>query len=285
MPDREPGMRAMWFSLLPWGVFKRMVKGVLRPWRLVGMELRNKLHGWPRAVRLRRFEGREVRRLSAVTPTPPRARVAVIIPTFKRPELLLGAVRSALAQTVKDIVVVVVDDGGGLPELPADPRLFLCSLSANTRVGGVARNVGIKLTRSEYVAFLDDDNEWEPHHLEVALGAFAEEGPGRAPDFVYTAMQRRFPDGRTHDVLSVEFDRRLLASRNFVDTNAMVIRRFPGLHWSRLRRRQKMGPACDWELTYRLSRKMVVQHVSVPTVRYRLNPDSYFNDWAGSGVL
>jgi hypothetical protein len=80
-------------------------------------------------------------------------------------------------------------------------------------------------------------------------------------------------------VLSVDFDRHKLGFDNFVDTNAMVIRRFPNLRWSRIRRSRGVRPAEDWELVYRLSRKMRVEHVSAPTVRYRMNPGSHFNDW------
>ena len=243
------------------------------------LELRNKLLLWPSAVALRCYENREVARLSTALSLP-EAQVAVVVTTYQRPELLLDAVRSALAQSVEDLVVVVMDDGGGmLPEFPPDPRLAVCSLSVNTGVPGVARNAGIRLTHSRYVAFLDDDNEWEPHHLEAALQVLEKDAAGKEVGFVYTALRRCLPDGRTHDVLSVEFDRGKLGFDNFVDTNAMVIRRFPALHWSRIPRLRGVRPAEDWELAYRLSRTARAEHVSSPTVRYRMNPGSHFNDW------
>src|SRR5262249_28593904 len=159
-----------------------------------------------------------VRRLAATWSTPPAALVATVVPTYRRPEPLQRAVRSALAQTIADHVVIVVDDGGGLPDLPADPRLVAGSLSRHLGGAGVVRNVGIRLTRSEFVAFLDDDNEWRPDHLEVALARLR--GPAGRPDGVYTALRRVTPDGVEHDVLSVPFDRRLAADRSFLDTNA-----------------------------------------------------------------
>lgn len=256
-----------------------LAKRALRSRRLVVLELRNKLLLWPSAVALRCYENREVARLSTALSLP-EAQVAVVVTTYQRPELLLDAVRSALAQSVEDLVVVVMDDGGGmLPEFPPDPRLAVCSLSVNTGVPGVARNAGIRLTHSRYVAFLDDDNEWEPHHLEAALQVLEKDAAGKEVGFVYTALRRCLPDGRTHDVLSVEFDRGKLGFDNFVDTNAMVIRRFPALHWSRIPRLRGVRPAEDWELAYRLSRTARAEHVSSPTVRYRMNPGSHFNDW------
>jgi hypothetical protein len=256
-----------------------LARRVLGRRRLPVRELRNKIVLGRSAIALRRFEDAEVERLAGQL-TLPRARVAVVTATYRRPDLLQASVRSALAQTVRDIVVIVVDDGGGLPELPDDPRLGSCSLSVNTAVLGVVLNAGIRLTSSTYVAFLDDDNEWEPEHLEVALAALEADRPGRPPGLVYTALRRSFPDGRLMDVLSRPFDRRLLAREGFVDTNSLVLRRFPDLHFSRIRRPIGVRPREDWELVYRLSRRMPVEHVPVPTVRYQVNPDSYYTNWA-----
>jgi hypothetical protein len=265
----------------PKSAVRSLAKRALGHRQAVLMELRNKLMLGHTALASRRAEDAEVARLAGQLPRLPPAQVATVIATYRRPELLARAVRSALGQTVRDQVVLVVDDAGGLPELPGDPRLRACSLSANTGVAGVVRNVGIRLTRSTYVAFLDDDNEWEPQHLEVALAAF-ENGPAdERPGVVYTAVQRSLPDGQLLDVLSTPFDRRLLARQSYVDTNALVIRRFPGLRFSRISRSREVRPIEDWELVYRLSRKQRVLHVPVPTVRYLVNPDSFWTDWTG----
>jgi glycosyltransferase involved in cell wall biosynthesis len=242
-------------------------------------EARNKVVRAPSALAMRRFENREVARLAAGMGPLPRVRVATIIATYRRPELLHRAVRSALGQSVHDHMVLVVDDGGGLVGLPASPQLLTCSLSANCGTAGVVRNVGIRLTRSDYVAFLDDDNEWEPDHLAVALSAL-EAGPEeQRPAVVYTGVRRAFPDGRLMDALSVPFDRRRLRWENYIDTSAMVIRRFPGLHFSRLHRPKRSFPGEDWELAFRLSRRMPVVHVPSPTVHYLVNSGSFWRDW------
>ncbi|MDX2593832.1 glycosyltransferase [Streptomyces sp. WI03-4A] len=255
----------------PWELLKRAFG-----W-LVLFELRNKVLLAPSALRLRRLETAEVRRLAAAGDRPA-ALVATVIATHRRPDDLRAAVRSALAQTVRDQVVVVVDDGAGLPELPADPRLFAVSLAQNTGVAGVVRNVGIRLTRSRYVAFLDDDNLWEPDHLERALAVL--ESP-QGPDGVYTALRRVLPDGTERDVLSVPFDRRRAARESFLDTNAFVARRTRALRFSRLRRTPEVMPREDWELVRRYSRGHSVRHVPHATVRYLVNPASFYTTWSG----
>ncbi|WP_236651992.1 glycosyltransferase family 2 protein [Streptacidiphilus neutrinimicus] len=246
---------------------------------MVLFEWRNKLLLAPGSIPLRRFEDAEVRRLSAQLRRLPEGRVATVIATHRRPEQLRAAVASALAQSVSDQVVMVVDDGAGLPELPDDPRLFAVSLARNIGVAGIVRNVGVRLTRSRYVAFLDDDNLWEPDHLSRALAALTGRDGSPAVDGVYTALRRVLPDGRDHDVLSVPFDRRRAAYEAFLDTNAFVARRTPALHFSRLRRRPEVLPREDWELIRRYGRRHRVRHVPEATVRYLVNPASFFSDW------
>ncbi|MGX7824065.1 glycosyltransferase family 2 protein [Actinokineospora sp. 24-640] len=235
-------------------------------------EAKTKLVLGRHAPALRRFEDAEVARLRLDLPTP---LVTTVIPTYKRPATLPAAVESALAQTLADQLVVVVDDGGGLPALPADPRVVAVSLSRNTGVVGVVRNVGIRLTSSPYLAFLDDDNTWRPDHLEHALAALRS-----GADLTYSAVERHRADGTPVDVLSAPFDRHTLADGDpYVDTNGLVLRRDPQVLYSRLPRTKATLPKEDWEFVHRASRTRVVRHVPEPTVRYLVNPESYYTNW------
>jgi Glycosyl transferase family 2 len=265
----------------PQAAAKSLLRPALEGRRLMIFEARNKLVRGYASRSIKRFEDAEVARLAAELGQLPVARVATVITTYRRPELLRRAVESVLAQTMRDQVVIVVDDAGGLSELPEDPRLFACSLSANVAIAGVVRNVGIRLTRSTYVAFLDDDNEWEPDHLEAALAALEGERAGRRPDLVYTAVQRALPDGTVMDVLSTPFDRRRLLNESFFDVNAVVARRIPGLVFSRLTRPKGGTPAEDWEMIFRLCywHRMRMEHVPVKTVRYLVHPQAYWSNW------
>jgi glycosyltransferase involved in cell wall biosynthesis len=237
-------------------------------------EARNRALGWPRAIEGSARERLEVRRL-ARRRTVPAADVTTVIPTFRRPEAVRRAVLSALAQDLASHTVLVVDDGGGLPELPSDPRVVAVSLRWNTRRPGIARNVGIALARSPYVAFLDDDNEWYPHHLAAAVRALS-----AGADLVYTGVQRVLPDGTEVDVLSRPFDRRSLADEAYVDSSSIVVRASPRVRFSRLLRTRSTLPGEDWELVWRLSRRCRTAHVPLTTVRYVVNPDSYFTAWS-----
>ncbi|SDC92395.1 glycosyltransferase family 2 protein [Actinokineospora iranica] len=228
-----------------------------------------------RVPALRAFEDAEVARLRAVVGARPASLVTTVMPTYRRPELLPAAVESALAQTVTDQTVIVVDDGGGLPALPQDPRLVAVSLSRNSGVLGLVRNVGIRLTDSRYLAFLDDDNTWREDHLEHTLRALS-----RGADLVYSAVERRRGDGTVLDVLSEPFDRKTLVDDSpYVDSNSIVLRRSPDVLFSRIPRVKATLPKEDWEFVHRMSKRRVVEHVPEPTVRYLVNEASYYTQW------
>jgi len=244
------------------------------------MEWRNKLvMGW-RTPGLTRFENAEVARLRSHLGTTPSARIACIIPTYKRPEGVVAAINSILAQECQDFVIIVVDDGAGLPALPSDPRLFSVSLSRNTGVLGLVRNVGVRLSNSEFIAFLDDDNTWTKDHLSKAIPAIVNGTP-----LIYTAICRRRPDGSVLDVLSKPFDRKKFSDESgWVDANAIVLSRSAFLPFSRLPRTTKTLPKEDWEFVWRVSKNSSVTHVPEVTVNYLVNPESYFTAWSGSAV-
>lgn len=234
-----------------------------------------RLQGWRlarahQAVVYRRYEDLEVSRARRLLGGAPAAEVVTVIAAYRRPDGLLTAVRSALDQTVTDHLVCVVDDGGGLPDLPDDPRLVSVTLSRNYGCLGMVRNVGIRVTDSRYLAFLDDDNAWTPDHLELSLAAHA-----AGAEVTYTALHRVFPNGSTLDVLSVPFDRKSMWLRSYTDSNALVLRRGPGVFFSRIPKLKE-----DFFLVMSLSRRQRVVHIPVPTVRYLVNPESRYTNWA-----
>lgn len=103
--------------------------------------------------------------------------LSIIIPTYNRPHLLPRAVESALAQTIEDFEVIVVDDAS--PEavnLPEHPRLKVIRQPEN-RGGSAARNVGAKAARGQWITYLDDDDLLLPHMAEVSLEALAKGHP------------------------------------------------------------------------------------------------------------
>ena len=101
--------------------------------------------------------------------------VSAVIPTRNRPNLVVRAVKTALNQTHPDMEIVVVVDGPDAATTKAlsgigDPRLRIVNLPIS-RGGSAARNTGVQAANGEWVAFLDDDDEWLPRKIELQLSA------------------------------------------------------------------------------------------------------------------
>lgn len=109
--------------------------------------------------------------------------ISVIITTYKRePALIVRAINSVLNQTYRDIEIIVVDDSPAdyllrndveraVYECQKDDEGIHISYIQHERNRGAcaARNTGIDLAKGEYIAFLDDDDEWLPEKLEKQI--------------------------------------------------------------------------------------------------------------------
>ena len=102
------------------------------------------------------------------------ARFSIILPTYNRRDTIMRAVDSARAQTFGDFELLITDDGStdGTGELleGLDPRISL-ERQANAGIAP-ARNAALRRSKGEYIAFLDSDDEWLPHHLELTDAFF-----------------------------------------------------------------------------------------------------------------
>ncbi len=107
-------------------------------------------------------------------------KVSVIITTYRNPAVLPRSIGSVIAQTFREWELIVVYDG------PADDetkKIIAGYAAKDSRIkplieiahcGGPARprNAGVGVARGEYVAILDDDDEWLPEKLEKQLRVY-----------------------------------------------------------------------------------------------------------------
>ncbi len=104
---------------------------------------------------------------------------SIVIPSYNHERFVGRAVESALAQTVPDLEVVIVDDGS-TDESPAilravarDPRVRL--LEQENRGAHAAISRGLELARGEHLFILNSDDLYHPTRLEVLLEKFAQD--------------------------------------------------------------------------------------------------------------
>jgi glycosyltransferase involved in cell wall biosynthesis len=102
------------------------------------------------------------------------ANVSVVIPHYKSFKSVEVAIDSVLAQTVQVGEVIVVDDGSGDPyslnslksQYLSNSKVKILEFASN-RGPAAARNFGVLSAKFDYVAFLDSDDAWMPHKIEV----------------------------------------------------------------------------------------------------------------------
>jgi len=101
--------------------------------------------------------------------------VSVIIPTYNRSQKALRALASVLSQTFRDYEIIVVNDGSTddtatalEPFFPKIRYLF----HSNNRGVSAARNSGIRVSASPFLAFLDSDDYWLPEKLSTQVAYF-----------------------------------------------------------------------------------------------------------------
>jgi glycosyltransferase involved in cell wall biosynthesis len=105
-------------------------------------------------------------------------KITAIITTHNRAAMLASAIKSVLNQTFKDFELLIVDDASEdkteeVVKTFVDNKIRYIKISTEDSKGGnYARNIGIKEAKAEFVAFLDDDDEWLPEKLEKQLDIF-----------------------------------------------------------------------------------------------------------------
>jgi len=205
--------------------------------------------------------------------------VSVVLPTYNRAHTLGRAIKSVLGQTFRDFELIVVDDGSTDNTKAAvsvfdDPRICYIRHDFN-RGANAARNTGVKLSRGEYVALQDSDDEWLPEKLEKQVNVLA--ATGHAVGVVYTGCLRLKGDEVTYipgehvSVKEGDVHRQLLIG-NFITTQAVLAKRHCiidcGLFDEAMPRLQ------DWDLWIRVARKYRFAYINEPLAMAYHSPGS-----------
>ncbi len=180
---------------------------------------------------------------------------SVIVPVFNRASSLEAALRSVLTQTCQDFEIIVVDDGStdnprGVVEKIGDPRIRF--LRQDNQGGGMARNTGINAAQGRFIAPLDSDDIFLPHHLESmkALLDGSENLVGYARILCDRGDGNRFlrPPRAIRPLENMgEY---LLCDRGFVPTITIVVEREMA---QRVRYHPQLRAAEDLDFTLRLA--------------------------------
>jgi hypothetical protein len=145
----------------------------------------------------------------------------VLIPTHDHGPTLLRSVRSATAQTVEDVEILVVGDG--VPDVTREVMAELCAEDERIRFvdnpkgprhGEIHRHAALQGARGEIVCYLSDDDLWLPDHVEELRGLL------EGHDFAHTLPLSFSAEGEVSvfpgDLEPDDWRQRLFAGQNWI---------------------------------------------------------------------
>ena len=203
--------------------------------------------------------------------------VSVICIVYNSMAYLPETVASVLAQTLTDFELIIVDDGSSdnvaeWVSVLTDGRIKLVS-QANQGISG-ARNTGIQHARSEYLAFLDGDDLWEPTKLEQQVAVLAAQ-----PEvgLVHTYVELVEQDGsRTNRVVKENASGNVLAQ--VLVKNPIVTGSVPMVRHNCFEKVGVFDPDLsfseDWEMWARIAANYQFAVVKQPLTLYRVHAAS-----------
>jgi glycosyltransferase involved in cell wall biosynthesis len=205
--------------------------------------------------------------------------ISIVIPAFNVENYIVQSVRSALAQTLDDLEVIVVDDGS-TDETAAkvlsidDSRLRLIQQS-NRGLSG-ARNSGIKAAHGEFIGFLDGDDTWLPQKAHEQIEIMR-----RDPKIGLTYSYSLYIDQNDRPTGAILFTRARRPSlaqmirRNAVGNGSTPIVRKDCFEQAGLFD-EELRSCEDWEMWVRILRTTYysAELVPLPLTRYRVNLQS-----------
>jgi glycosyltransferase involved in cell wall biosynthesis len=210
------------------------------------------------------------------------ALVSVVIPTLHRPKLILRALASVFNQTYRQLEVIVVVDGPDEDTTDVlrsvnDPRLQVIVNPRSLTAAG-ARNVGADHAKGEWIAFLDDDDEWLPDKIEKQMAFASDRGAvvisclSRVVTPTTSFVQPQTTYDNSFPLDEYLFDRRaLFGGSGFIQTSGYLMPRslFDSARFN------VESPHDDWDLILHLSKQLGVRIETVPEVLVVLYSDEH----------
>ncbi|MEY2701107.1 MAG: hypothetical protein RIQ52_1862 [Pseudomonadota bacterium] len=161
---------------------------------------------------------------------------SIIVATHLRASLLERNLRSLLAQDIEpeSFEILVVADAWSEADASVASRLLRPQDSYHKRTGApgpaLSRNLGLDLARGEWILFLDDDDQYRPHHLRQLAATIAGNSQGQIffSDCEAITEDRSVDPPRPleqHQIALITQNTAALWLKNFIPNHALAYRR------------------------------------------------------------
>lgn len=203
-----------------------------------------------------------------------------MIPTYNAAVFLSRAVQSVNAQTCRDFEIIIVDDGSDDETSAVAAQFSNCRYFRIPHSGlpAVSRNFGVNQVQSEFIAFLDADDEWAPDKLQVQSQILeTHSGIGlvcsnaflvKNDDPDNRALYLKPGQGRTGKVLKE------LVKDNFIITSTVLMRTDLFRSAGGFSEEPILRALEDYDLWLRVSDAAAIHYVEKPLAFYRYSPSS-----------
>jgi hypothetical protein len=166
--------------------------------------------------------------LRRVEPVP--GLVSIVVPAHNAGEWVAETLASAMAQSYRDVEIIVVDDGSSDATAQVAESLGATVVRARGAGPGGARNAGMAAARGEFLQFLDADDLLAPEKIERQVTVLdTADGDVAWESFDYLVQHAPnapfVPGERVAPEIGADLAASLLSARGFVQIGAMLIRR------------------------------------------------------------
>lgn len=198
--------------------------------------------------------------------------ISVIITTKNRINKIERAINSVLNQNYKNIEIIVVDDAsddGTSNLIRSKYKNIILQINKKSLGGSGARNMGIKLCKGEYVAFLDDDDYFRKDKLKIQLEIFKKHPKSSLIVCNYYSVKR---DKTSIVKLSTKISKKYYFKNIFGGTSTYLtsrklINKVGGFD-------ERLKSAQDWDFALKLSKIGAIIRSKEPLVYYESFNDS-----------
>lgn len=205
--------------------------------------------------------------------------VSCIVTTYKRPvEIVKRAIESIISQTYKDIEIIVVNDAPEMHDLTIEIEKMINNYGVQKKyivheknMGAcAARNTGIDVADGEYVAFLDDDDEWLPDKLEKQIELMKKTGAALVYCPYYNIdskgnMNLIVNDFFKGEIFDNDFER--LLAYNYVGSTSFPLLK-KEVFYTIGKFNEKLKSSQDHDLWIRIAQKYKIAYYDEPLVKY-----------------
>ena len=197
--------------------------------------------------------------------------VSAVITTYNRPDYLRSAIKSVLTQSHEVREIIVIDDCSPnvmaeVVEEFADERIQYERLSKNSGANR-ARNRGVEIATSEWIAFLDDDDEWLPDKTRLQLNELIRESSDQR--WIGSVCSYRFLESGKDRVWGstgvVELET-LKSGNPYCGATGLVARRE---YLTRTKFDEALPCGQDWDIFVRLAAQGDLLYLKDPLFLYR----------------